>query len=681
MTETPTHLDLTSLSDAHLMELLRRGDERAYAALWSRHYPAARKAARAVTSWHDPEDLAQEAFTRIFAAIKNGKGPTDNFRAYLYATLRSVSMAWSAKLEPTVDLSTQENLLITDSDIASLTEDKRLTLSAFRNLPQDWRTVLWYSEIEGMTPAEIAPIMGLNPRAVSALAFRAREGLRDSWLQAHIPTTSQASSEECQWSEQHIASYARGSITTRRKTRIENHLKRCNDCSLLLAELQGVSQSLRGILLPLVLGVSPVALSQVLPLTAAGTVGTATTSVPFGRARDWASSTQGAALAVIGVLVVAGAVGAAFALSNPDRGPVPTPTAQGNEAITGGLTASPTTTPPTTEPIDDELDPPKEQPPSSEVASESSVERPTGAPRPRPTAEEPSDNETQRPHDKDKDEDKDPVTDPDDEPTQEPEQEPSEEPTTEQTPEPSEESTEEPQEPETGHLELTAESDPVDVSLMPRFSGIAPVGSDIQVFDAANPTIAVSERVTVTASGSLTTSVSEEDQPELAAWTVDVSSTAPTGGGLRYVVKNFINGEVVAEKPVANTYTVTPMAEDLFKIAEFKVNESNTVIENGGSVELSAPLEDFTASFAFGNDHGGHYSFYLNGVPRAVRSDVPGTVKKPGGTLTWVKNSVPFQVGVNTIGVRVAQEVTEESQDFRFGPARELFRFTITTTP
>jgi RNA polymerase sigma factor (sigma-70 family) len=416
MTETPTHLDLTSLSDAHLVELLRGGDERAYAALWSRHYPAARKAARAVTSSHDPEDLAQEAFTRIFAAIKNGKGPTDNFRAYLYATLRSVSMAWSAKLEPTVDLSTQENLLITDSDIASLTEDKRLTLSAFRNLPEDWRTVLWYSEIEGMTPAEIAPIMGLNPRAVSALAFRAREGLRDSWLQAHIPTTSQANSEECQWTEQHIASYARGSITTRRKTRIENHLKRCNDCSLLLAELQGVSQSLRGILLPLVLGVSPAVLSQVLPLTAAGTVGTATTSGPFGRTRDWASSNQGAVLAVIGILVVAGAVGAAFALSNPNRGPVPTPTAQGNEALTGGPTAPPATTPPTTEPIDDELDPPEEQPPSSEVASESSVERPTGDPRPRPTAEDPTDNETQRPRDKDKDEDKDPVTDPDDNP-------------------------------------------------------------------------------------------------------------------------------------------------------------------------------------------------------------------------------------------------------------------------
>ncbi|MFD2840087.1 sigma-70 family RNA polymerase sigma factor [Populibacterium corticicola] len=678
MTETPTHLDLTSLSDAHLVELLRGGEERAYAALWSRHYPAARKAARAVTSSHDPEDLAQEAFTRIFAAIKNGKGPTDNFRAYLYATLRSVSMAWSAKLEPTVDLSTQENLLITDSDIASLTEDKRLTLSAFRNLPEDWRTVLWYSEIEGMTPAEIAPIMGLNPRAVSALAFRAREGLRDSWLQAHIPTTSQANSEECQWTEQHIASYARGSITTRRKTRIENHLKRCNDCSLLLAELQGVSQSLRGILLPLVLGVSPVVLSQVLPLTAAGTVGTATTSGPLGRTRDWASSNQGAVLAVIGILVVAGAVGAAFALSNPNRGPVPTPTAQGNEAITGGPTAPPTTTPPTTEPIDDELDPPEEQPPSSEVASESSVERPTGDPRPRPTAEDPSDNETQRPRDKDKDEDKDPVTDPDDKPTQEPEQEPSEEP----TPDPSEEPTEEPQEPqepETGHLELTAESDPVDVSLMPRFSGIAPVGSDIQVFDAANPTIAVSERVTVAASGSLATSVSEEDEPELAAWTVDVSSTAPTGGGLRYVIRNFIDGEVVAEKPVSTTYTVSPMPEDLFKITNLEPYGTGPAVQNGGSVEVSAPLEDFTANFKFGNDHGGYYSFYLNGVPRPVRSDVPGTVEEPG-QMSWVTNSVPFQVGVNTIGVRVAEPIPG-TNDVRFGPARELFRFTITITP
>jgi hypothetical protein len=286
------------------------------------------------------------------------------------------------------------------------------------------------------------------------------------------------------------------------------------------------------------------------------------------------------------------------------------------------------------------LDPPEEQPPSSEVASESSVERPTGDPRPRPTAEDPTDNETQRPRDKDKDEDKDPVTDPDDKPTQEPEQEPSEEP----TPDPSEEPTEEPQgpeEPETGHLELTAESDPVDVSLMPRFSGIAPVGSDIQVFDAANPTTAVSERVTVTASGSLTTSVSEEDEPELAAWTVDVSSTAPTGSGLKYLVRNFVDGEPVAEQQVATTY----------------------------------PLDQLEVQFKLLSSHNGQMRFYLNEEARTRKQEA-----NPSTTYRWPGNSVPFRMGTNTIGVRVAEPIPG-TDDVRFGPAREIFRFTITTTP
>src|SRR2546430_10213444 len=47
---------------------------------------------------------------------------------------------------------------------------------------------LWQLEVEGKTPAEVAPMFGLSGNGASALAMRAREGLRQAYLQEHIGT-------------------------------------------------------------------------------------------------------------------------------------------------------------------------------------------------------------------------------------------------------------------------------------------------------------------------------------------------------------------------------------------------------------------------------------------------------------------------------------------------------------
>ena len=39
--------------------------------------------------------------------------------------------------------------------------DRSLTTQAFRSLPSRWQEVLWYTEIEQMKPAEIAPLLGM----------------------------------------------------------------------------------------------------------------------------------------------------------------------------------------------------------------------------------------------------------------------------------------------------------------------------------------------------------------------------------------------------------------------------------------------------------------------------------------------------------------------------------------
>ena len=56
---------------------------------------------------------------------------------------------------------------------------------AFQSLPERWQLVLWHLEVEGQKPADIAPLLGISANSVSALAYRAREGLRQAFVSMH----------------------------------------------------------------------------------------------------------------------------------------------------------------------------------------------------------------------------------------------------------------------------------------------------------------------------------------------------------------------------------------------------------------------------------------------------------------------------------------------------------------
>ena len=85
--------------------------------------------------------------------------------------------------------------------------EARLIVRAFSRLPERWRTVLWRLEVEGRAPAEVAPMFGLSANGVSALAMRAREGLRQAYLQEHIGTNIPAA---CRTYAEELGAGARG---------------------------------------------------------------------------------------------------------------------------------------------------------------------------------------------------------------------------------------------------------------------------------------------------------------------------------------------------------------------------------------------------------------------------------------------------------------------------------------
>lgn len=96
--------DKVNISDEQLLAAIReRGDEAAYAELYGRHSDAGRAAAHRIAPDLDKDDLVSEAFTRILQALRNGSGPRELFRPYLYRTVRNVSIDLAQKQHLDID--------------------------------------------------------------------------------------------------------------------------------------------------------------------------------------------------------------------------------------------------------------------------------------------------------------------------------------------------------------------------------------------------------------------------------------------------------------------------------------------------------------------------------------------------------------------------------------------------
>ena len=227
-------VDSEAFSDAELITAVRAGDTSAYGVLYERHASAARTVARQyVRSGADADDVVSDAFARTLSVLQNGGGPDVTFRAYLFTVVRRLSydlVSGARRTQPTDDERTFESAFgpMASTEDPTLEGFERSTVTrAYQDLPERWRAVLWYTEVENLSPAEIAPLLGLTANGVSALAYRAREGLRQAYLQQ--PLTS-VPAEECRTVNALLGSYVRGGLAKRETARVESHLEGCDDC-------------------------------------------------------------------------------------------------------------------------------------------------------------------------------------------------------------------------------------------------------------------------------------------------------------------------------------------------------------------------------------------------------------------------------------------------------------------
>lgn len=239
--------------DAELIAAVRGGDATAFELLYRRHLDAAKRMARGLSrDAADVDDLVAESFARMLSILKSGGGPDLAFRAYLLTTMRHLfyeSATRARKVQVTDDLSTHEpGVPFVDTAVQKL--ELSLVSRAFAKLPERWQTVLWHTEVERERPATVAPLLGISPNGVAALAYRAREGLRQQYLQEHLADDP---GEDCRLAIERLGAYVRSGLSRRDHAKTEAHLQKCARCHLLFIELSEVNSGLRGVLAPALL--------------------------------------------------------------------------------------------------------------------------------------------------------------------------------------------------------------------------------------------------------------------------------------------------------------------------------------------------------------------------------------------------------------------------------------------
>ncbi|MER8042444.1 sigma-70 family RNA polymerase sigma factor [Streptomyces sp. NPDC094032] len=393
-------------ADAELVQLMRDGDDSAYEELFRRHSDAVRRYARTCCrDAHTADDLTAEVFARTLQAVRGGAGPEQAVRAYLLTTVRRVAAGWTktqkrehlvedfavfaAEASRGSEVSDQDTVDLGADVLAMHEAEQSMAMQAFRSLPERWQAVLWHTTVEEESPSEVAPLFGLTANATAVLASRAREGLKQAYLQAHVSQSLTAGGDCARYADR-LGAFARGGLRMRAERGLRKHLDECAKCRLAAGELAHVNAGIPAILPIAVIGwfaagyslkAAGVVAGGVAGAGAAGAAAAATgTGAGAGAGAATGSASSAAAAEGLGIPAKAGiaavaAVAATAGLVWALTGAEPEPTAL--PAATPSVVAPVVPPPPAPKPTPT---PPRAQAPAPSLAP-----KPTPTPTPKPT--------------------------------------------------------------------------------------------------------------------------------------------------------------------------------------------------------------------------------------------------------------------------------------------------------
>jgi RNA polymerase sigma-70 factor (ECF subfamily) len=175
--------EVTRADDAVLIEAVKRGDPGSREAIYHRYKRRVFALALRIAGAMDAEEVAQEAFIRIFRGLPKFRGDAAlGTWIYRLAVNAALSHRTRRATAPTAELAegpaVDEALSVTpqSSDLALRKHLER----ALRLLPVGYRTVIVLHDIEGLEHEEVASILGCHVGTSKSQLHKARARLREA---------------------------------------------------------------------------------------------------------------------------------------------------------------------------------------------------------------------------------------------------------------------------------------------------------------------------------------------------------------------------------------------------------------------------------------------------------------------------------------------------------------------
>ena len=177
---------MTEVNDWELVRRIQQGDASAFSTLVRRYeQPVIHFCQRMVQSREDAEDLAQEAFVRVYRNIAKLK-PQAKFSTLLFGIARNLALnhlrdtgrRGRGKIDALDDHALAAASHEQPAQQAQVSELQQLIERALAKLNPSHREILLLRELQGMDYDGIAEVLGCRKGTVKSRLARAREQLR-----------------------------------------------------------------------------------------------------------------------------------------------------------------------------------------------------------------------------------------------------------------------------------------------------------------------------------------------------------------------------------------------------------------------------------------------------------------------------------------------------------------------
>ncbi len=170
-------LFLSSQSDERLVTLARSGHERAFVVIVERYRPQLLGRARQLTNDRRAEDLVQQTFLDVFAALQSGT-KVIHLRGWLHQVLRNTAIRMGSNTPVEAELDPERHPTEPLEDAVETSMLAYGALAEMAKLPARQREAFMATAIQGRSRNEIAMTMGLSEGSVRQLVHRARASVR-----------------------------------------------------------------------------------------------------------------------------------------------------------------------------------------------------------------------------------------------------------------------------------------------------------------------------------------------------------------------------------------------------------------------------------------------------------------------------------------------------------------------